>query len=201
MAGYNGHRMSNNAVAAYAGGEMPISKWTKAAIMEQISGYIEEESKVEMLEKLTAKELKDAFLRRSSWHHTSLFYNCTDFYALNMEAVEAITKEDVERIISDRKRVKRSAEDIEAEKQKKAERKAEKEAKEEKERLFRYQKQYKSLSGFMKSKTVDLEKLRKIRLEKIADRREQLRQVWEAQNYEYGLAKIENDDFIEQYIK
>lgn len=36
MAGYNGYSMSNNAVAAYEDGEMPLSKWSKTAILEVI---------------------------------------------------------------------------------------------------------------------------------------------------------------------
>ncbi len=33
MAGYDGYRMSNNAVQAYEDGEMLMSKWTKTAII------------------------------------------------------------------------------------------------------------------------------------------------------------------------
>ena len=43
MAGYNGWSMSNNAVEAYANGEKPLSKWSKADILEAI-----EEQEVEL---------------------------------------------------------------------------------------------------------------------------------------------------------
>ena len=35
-AGYHGYSMSNNAVAAYDNGEMPLSKWTKSAILNEL---------------------------------------------------------------------------------------------------------------------------------------------------------------------
>lgn len=200
MAGYS---MSNNAVAAYEDGEMPLSKWTKAAILNVISENCEmSDEKANLLKKMTAKELKDAFLKRSSWHHTSMFYNSTNFYSLDFEAIEKTSPEEIENIISKRQtKTRRSAEEIKAEKAAKAARKAEKEAKEEKERFFKYQSKYKSLSGFMRSNSVNLGELRKIRLEKIAEKREQLRRNWENQNYEYGLERIEDDAFIEKYIR
>lgn len=203
MAGYNGYSMSNNAVAAYEDGEMPLSKWTKTAILNVISENCEmADEKANLLKKMTAKELKDAFLKRSSWHHTSMFYNCTNFYALDFEAIEKTSSEEIENIISKRQtKTRRSAEEIKAEKEIKAARKAEKEAKEEKERLFKYQSRYKSLSGFMRSSSVNLDELRKIRAEKIAEKREQLRTGWERQGYEYGLNQIDDDSFIEKYIR
>lgn len=203
MAGYNGYSMSNNAVAAYASGEKPLTKWTKSVILEEIEENTNiSEEKFATLGKMTSKELKDAFLFASSWHHTSKFYNCTDFFSLDFEKIEEITIDEVKEIIANRpKKAKRSAEEIEAEKAAKAAKQAEKDAKIEKENLFKYQTKYKSLSGFMKSTTIDLEKLRKIRLEKIAEKREQLRKTWTAQGYEYGLKNIESDEFVEDYIR
>ncbi len=203
MAGYNGYSMSNNAVAAYLDGEMPLSKWTKAAIIKAIFENCEiAEEKADLLKKMTAKELKDNFLKCSSWHHTSKFYNCTDFYSLDFYKIEEISAEVIKNIISNRqKKAKRSAEEIEAEKAAKAARKAEKEVKEEKERLFKYQTKYKTLSGFMRSNSVNLDELRKIRLEKILEKREMLRRNWEKQGYKYGLEHIEDDTFIERYIR
>ncbi|MDE2098383.1 MAG: hypothetical protein KGL39_14105 [Patescibacteria group bacterium] len=60
MAGYDGFSKSNNAVAAEAAGKMTASRLAKvlgcstAAIKEVLS--------------------------RSEWHHTSSWYNCTDYY-------------------------------------------------------------------------------------------------------------------------
>lgn len=203
MAGYNGYSMSNNAVAAYADGEMPLSKWTKAAILEAIFENCEiAEEKADLFRKMTTKELKDAFLRQSSWHHTSKFYNCTNFHSLDFEKIEEISAEEIKNIISNRqKKTRRSAEEIQAEKDTKAARKAEKDAKEEKEHLFKYQSKYKTLSGFMRSNSVNLDELRKIRFEKIAEKREWLRRNWGRQGYAYGLERIKDDAFIETYIR
>lgn len=49
MAGYHGYSMSNNAVSAYADGEMPLSKWTKAEILDACG------DKAEKVEKRTVK--------------------------------------------------------------------------------------------------------------------------------------------------
>ena len=37
--GYSGYSMSNRAVEAYSCGEMPLSKWTKKAIINRISYF------------------------------------------------------------------------------------------------------------------------------------------------------------------
>lgn len=203
MAGYKGYSMSNNAVAAYSDGEMPLSKWTKGAILKAIYENCEiAEEKADLLRKMTAKELKDKFLKYSSWHHTSKFYNCTNFYNLDVEIVKSISAEEIRNMILNRQKIaRRSAEEIQAEKEEKAARKAQKEAKEEKERLFKYQTKYKTLSGFMRSDSVSLDELRKIRLEKILEKREMLRRNWEKQGYKYGLEHIDDDTFIEKYIR
>lgn len=91
MAGYNGYSMSNNAVAAYANGEKPYSKWTKAEILSEIPENIRGEAK-----QLTASELKALFLKRTSWHHTSSHYNRTDFYSVTCE----VSDTDISRMIA-----------------------------------------------------------------------------------------------------
>lgn len=83
MAGYKGWAMSNNAVAAYENGEKPLSKWTKAAILDAIRKQeIELKCSKEKLRKLPVEVLKETCLIYSSWHHTSSHYNKTDFYSL-----------------------------------------------------------------------------------------------------------------------
>ena len=79
MAGYNGYSMSNNAVNAYANGERPLSKWTKADILKELSAM---DYHSDLIGQLTAAELKALFLKRSSWHHTSSHFNRTDFYSI-----------------------------------------------------------------------------------------------------------------------
>ena len=111
MAGYSGWSMSNNAVDAYYNGEKPLSKWTKADIIEAIEDPIKEEEltlncSMEKLKKLNAKVLKQICLYRSSWHHTSNHYNKTDFYSLDIDSIAELTDEKINRIIEDYKEEK-----------------------------------------------------------------------------------------------
>lgn len=202
--GYKGQSMSVNAVIAYSAGEKPLSKWTKTAILAEIesafSGLPKE--KMNMIKKMTLAELRESFLIYKAYHHTGKFYNSTNFYQLDADRVENIAVEEIKEIISRQKKaVRRPQTIIDAEKAEKAKRKAEKEALEEKSKLFKYQNKYKTLKGFLKSTSVNLEKLKTIRLEKIAEKREQLRKNWEKQEYSYGLENIGNDEFVEKYIR
>lgn len=96
MSGYYGYSMSNNAVAAYECGIMPMSKWTKSAILAECG------AKAEMLSKLTVAELRRELLYFSEWHHTSCHYNATDFYAIDYDKLEEFTEERVAEIIASR---------------------------------------------------------------------------------------------------
>lgn len=111
MAGYNGYSMSNNAVAAYERGEKPLSRWTKADIIEAIEDAVREEEltlncSMENLKKTPVRILKSICLYRSSWHHTSNHYNKTDFYALDMNNLAELTDEKIDRIIENHKEEK-----------------------------------------------------------------------------------------------
>lgn len=93
MAGYKGYSMSNNAADAYNRGEMPISKWTKKAIVESIlqlqeDGDITAGIDLEKVKKTSVKDLKEKVLRKTAWHHTSKNYNRTDFYEVDADLVE-----------------------------------------------------------------------------------------------------------------
>ncbi len=80
--GYNHQKnMSNRAVAAYDGGEMPLSKWTKAELDGAIKAQTSSKEVADILTALPV-EGKKAILNRSSWHHTGIFYNATDFYEM-----------------------------------------------------------------------------------------------------------------------
>lgn len=104
MAGYNGWSMSNNAVAAYADGEKPLSKWRKSDVLDAISSSeIELKCSMEKLRKVPAKVLKEVCLQYSSWHHTSNYYNETDFYSLNEDAIENLTDEKIDRLLAEYK--------------------------------------------------------------------------------------------------
>lgn len=95
MAGYDGWSMSNNARQAYEDGERPKSKWTKGDLLEEIDRAAKEDGisyDKKALSKISSETLRDEFLRKSSWHHTSSMYNQTDFYSLDDNAVEKLAK-------------------------------------------------------------------------------------------------------------
>lgn len=111
MAGYNGYSMSNNAVAAYENGEKPLSKWTKKEILNQIEQReeIELNCSFELLKKLSLKALKENCLWCSSWHHTSNYFNETNFYDLDEEKIAELTDEKINAILSEEKAAKKAA--------------------------------------------------------------------------------------------
>lgn len=201
--GYKGQSMSVNAAIAYSSGEKPLSKWTKTAFLDEIENQCFDiaDEKINTLKKLTVSELRKNFLHYSAYHHTGIFYNSTNFYELDIEKIEKISIDEIKNIISRRpKKTRRPQEIIDAEKAEKAKRKSEKELIEEKKKLFKYQNKYKTLSGFLKSDSINVESLRAVRAEKIAEKREEMRACWEKQGYDHGLKNIDNDDFIEQYV-
>ena len=95
MAGYFNYSMSNNAVEAYQNGEQPLSKWTKSEIL----GSIQNKDKKKLLSKLTKEELQLFLLEFTGWHHTSKLFNKTPFFLVNLDEVEKMTEETINRII------------------------------------------------------------------------------------------------------
>lgn len=92
-AGYIDWSMSRRAAVAYWGGERPLSKWTKAAIIEGVLTFEREQDGDPFwvqadLGRYLAETLRRYFLYQSSWHHTSKHFNKTDFYAIDKDAVE-----------------------------------------------------------------------------------------------------------------
>lgn len=87
--GYSGASMSANARAAYEAGEMPRSKWTKAAILGALRGYCDEMDLLydPAVESETKAALFDRFIAYSSWHHTGAYARETEFFALDEAAV------------------------------------------------------------------------------------------------------------------
>ena len=87
--GYDGCSMSLRARAAYDGGEMPRSKWSKAAMIAAIREACENESRVydPAIEKHTAADLFRTFFWCSSVHHTGRFARETEFYEVDRYAV------------------------------------------------------------------------------------------------------------------
>ena len=107
MGGYAGYSMSNNAVAAYEGGERPLSKWTKKAILARIVELIAEseengdivEIDFDFIKALPLKSLKEFILYESSWHHTSKMYNRTGFYDVSLDDAINIKKVMIRKIV------------------------------------------------------------------------------------------------------
>lgn len=119
--GYSGYSMSNNAANAYENGEMPLSKWTKEDIIDDVK-YIAENYNVNFdinsLKKYAKETLKNAFLKQSSWHHTSLYCNKTYFYSIDEDKIVVITDEDLKNLERERKdkckteNIKRQTEEV-----------------------------------------------------------------------------------------
>jgi hypothetical protein len=72
--------MSVRAAEAYYNEKKPLSKWGKHDILSCLT----DPKILELAKKLTLKNLKACFLISSGeWHHTSKFFNETNFYAVD----------------------------------------------------------------------------------------------------------------------
>jgi hypothetical protein len=93
--------MSVNASLAYLNGEMPKSKWTKAAIIE----FLENEDLPDLAQKAQRLPLYAliTFLSCTSWHHTSKFFNQTRFWVFDTARFEAADQSEIDKIITDHK--------------------------------------------------------------------------------------------------
>lgn len=80
--GYIGFRMSRRAAEAYESGEKPLSKWKKQEIINLVNSVYGADI-AEAVKHWTLASLKRVFLYKSSWHHTSKFFNVTDFYSFD----------------------------------------------------------------------------------------------------------------------
>lgn len=198
--GYIANKMSVNASLAYDGGEMPKSKWTKAAILE----HLENEERPDLVEK--ARQLPHyvliTFLTNTSVHHTGALFNQTRFWTFQTDWFANADQADFDKTVAEHKAKNTKTAEERAEANRRAEASRQMKAKKaELEKLFKYS-TYKTLNGFLRNITPELEaELTAKRAEKIVERREQLRETWTKQGYRYGLEKIEDDDFIEGYIK
>ena len=98
--GYIGQSMSVRAQEAYDNGEMPLSKWGKKQILDELYAMGYSEDKLLLLNKLTKKELSDLFLTYSSYHHMGKYANSINFYSVAFE--KELTQEEVDKIIASR---------------------------------------------------------------------------------------------------
>lgn len=87
--GYVGASMSVRAKAAYESGEMPMSKWTRGAIISAIKDYCTDFDLAynPEIETMNRAKLAEAYLEYKSWHHTGRFARETEFFGLNEDAV------------------------------------------------------------------------------------------------------------------
>lgn len=84
--GYSHYSMSNNAKTAYSKGSKPLSKWTKKDIIDRIDEVIKGYNlplNIDDYKKMRMSELKN-YLKKQGYHHTSKYYNITDFYDLDL---------------------------------------------------------------------------------------------------------------------
>lgn len=102
MAGYNGFRMSNNAVDAYENGEKPLSRWSKEELILAFKSLNSDSDTVTAASRLTVAELRRELLTYAGWHHTSSKFNITNFYAVDESAAEELTVEKINEIIAAR---------------------------------------------------------------------------------------------------
>ena len=101
--GYIGHSMSRRAAEAYEDGEMPKSKWTKKAMVAAIQSYCDE------FDMSFDPEVFEQFFHKSSWHHTSKFFNETDFYKLDEDAICESFRPMTQTEVAERDAVRRQA--------------------------------------------------------------------------------------------
>lgn len=105
MAGYIGFSMSRNAADARDRGLRPISEWNKRTILEEIHEAIENEElslqfDYELLTKVKLADLKRIALVYEEWHHTSKFYNKTDYFGIDYCSLEDMTEDDVIKLLT-----------------------------------------------------------------------------------------------------
>lgn len=85
---------------AYESGEMPLSKWTKEDILDNVESYIKQNNiqdvDLEKIKKMSLKDLRNLFLNKSSWHHTGKMYNQTDFYSLDEDYLDELTNSKID---------------------------------------------------------------------------------------------------------
>lgn len=113
MAGYYAYSMSNNAIDAYENGEKPKGKWKKSEIVDAISASVKSgeikpkcERLLSYLNKIPAKDLRNLCLYKSSWHHTSSWYNQTDFYSIDFDRIEDLTEDRIKYFMKNSKEEK-----------------------------------------------------------------------------------------------
>lgn len=84
MAGYCGYSKSNNAICAEQSNKFPLSKWTKAKIIEVLHENQINSDFINAISKCSFDFLKTRILKCYEWHHTGSYFNCTDYYEVDL---------------------------------------------------------------------------------------------------------------------
>lgn len=89
QSGYAGASMSVRARQTYESGEMPMSKWTRGAIISAIKDYCADFDLAynPEIESKSRTQLVGDYLEYKSWHHTGRFARETEFFGLNEDAI------------------------------------------------------------------------------------------------------------------
>lgn len=83
--GYIGYSMSVRAGIAYDNGELPLSRWTKAYVIDAMAKANYGKDLINMIGKLPVETIRSTCLEFAGKHHTSKCCNLTSFYALKNE--------------------------------------------------------------------------------------------------------------------
>lgn len=86
---YINFSMSVNAANAYSDNIKPKSRFSKNDFIEAV----EDETKKKIIRSAPVALLRSELLNYSEWHHTSIFYNQTDFYKIRDDLEEMSTDE------------------------------------------------------------------------------------------------------------
>lgn len=94
MSGYYRYSMSNNAKDCYDLNIKPMSKWSKTDILESLEDYEINQDVLAELKKCNVKQLRKICLSCEEWHHTSSYFNKTNFYKIDSN-IEDLTVEEL----------------------------------------------------------------------------------------------------------
>ena len=84
MSGYCGFSKSNNAICAENDNKFPLSRWTKAKIIEVLRENQINADFINAISKCSFEFLKTRILKCYEWHHTGSYFNCTDYYEVDL---------------------------------------------------------------------------------------------------------------------
>lgn len=174
--GYIGKSESVNSKNAKLSGEYPISYWTKSHFIEMLS-YEGADHLIDKAQSLPLYILKKCLVY-SGWHHTSLYFNITEFYSLDIDKLASLSVEEIKAAKNAHKQ------ELALSTKKDDERKAIKRARKDLETRLYYVldfTHYKNLNMLIKAYDqgrIDLEALEEFRIEARAKKRIQLEKQW-----------------------